>query len=243
LELTNAIPDAAQLDPAQQDTAQVVAPELQAVELVVFDWDGTLMDSEGRIVASMQAAFTEVGLAPPPATAVRGVIGLGLEEALLRLPGINGDVSLTELIAHYRQHYLVANTTPTPLFEGAAALIEALHRRGLLLAVATGKSKRGLDQALDQTGLRPWFHATRCAEETASKPHPGMLYELMDELGVRAANTLMIGDTDYDLLMAQNAGVRALAVGYGTQSVARLLEHKPLACAPSLAVLSDWLLR
>lgn len=225
------------------DLTQKAALELQAIELVVFDWDGTLMDSEGRIVASMQAAFVDVGREPPQSAAVREVIGLGLEEAILRLPGISADQALSEIIARYRHHYLVANGTPTPLFDGAKGLVEALHQRGQLLAVATGKSRRGLDQALDQTGLRPWFHATRCAEETASKPHPGMLHELMDELGVRPRNTLMIGDTDYDLQMARNAGVRALAVGYGTQSPERLLEHKPLACAPSIAVLSEWLLR
>ncbi|MEA3638845.1 MAG: HAD-IA family hydrolase [Lamprobacter sp.] len=217
-------------------------PELQGIELIVFDWDGTLMDSEARIVASMQAAFADIGRPSPPAAAVRAVIGLGLEEAMLRLPGVSSDEDLSEIIARYRHHYLSANATPTPLFEGAMALIEALHQRGQLLAVATGKSRRGLDQALDQTGLRPWFHATRCAEETLSKPHPGMLHELMDELGAKPANTLMIGDTDYDVLMAHNAGVRALAVSYGTQSAARLLEHKPLGCAPSIAVLSDWLL-
>ncbi|WP_462320063.1 HAD family hydrolase [Halochromatium sp.] len=218
-------------------------PQLQAIELVVFDWDGTLMDSEARIVASMQAAFTEVGCEPPPSDAVREVIGLGLDEAISRLLGSCAQERLPELIARYRHHYLIANATPTPLFDGAQALVEALHQRGQLLAVATGKSRRGLDQALDQTGLRAWFHATRCAEESAPKPHPRMLIELMDELGVRPANTLMIGDTDYDLLMAQNAGVSALAVGYGTQPLERLLEHKPLACAPSMAVLADWLLR
>ncbi|MEA1051031.1 HAD-IA family hydrolase [Lamprobacter modestohalophilus] len=225
------------------DLTRHAMPELQAIELVVFDWDGTLMDSEGRIVASMQAAFTDMGRPPPPSAAVREVIGLGLEEAILRLPGVSADQGLSEIIARYRHHFLVTNTIPTPLFEGAKALVEALHQRGQLLAVATGKSRKGLDQALDQTGLRPWFHATRCAEETASKPHPGMLHELMDELGVKPADTLMIGDTDYDLLMAQNAGVRALAVGYGTQSPARLLEHKPLGCASSIALLSEWLLR
>lgn len=225
------------------DLTQSAAPELRDIELIVFDWDGTLMDSEGRIVASMQAAFTEAGREPPPAAAVREVIGLGLEEAILRLPGVSADDALAEIIAGYRHHYLVASAIPTPLFDGAEALVKALHQRGQLLAVATGKSRRGLDQALDQTGLRHWFHATRCAEETASKPHPGMLHELMDELGVRPANTLMIGDTDYDLLMAHNAGVRALAVGYGSQPTARLLEQEPLACAPSLGALSDWLLR
>ncbi len=225
------------------DLSSEAASGLQAIELIAFDWDGTLMDSEGRIVASMQAAFTDLGLAPPSSAAVREVIGLGLEEAIRRLPGFNGEETLAELIARYRHQYLVADATPTPLFDGAKALIEALHAQGRLLAVATGKSRRGLDQALDQTGLRPWFHATRCAEETFSKPHPGMLYELMDELGVTPAVTLMIGDTDYDLQMAHTAGVRAIAVGYGTQTRERLRAQQPLACAPSIAVLSEWLLR
>ncbi|MBK1706399.1 HAD-IA family hydrolase [Halochromatium glycolicum] len=211
-------------------------------ELIVFDWDGTLMDSEGRIVASMQAAFGELGREPPPAAAVREVIGLGLDEAMRRLPGVARDEALDELIARYRYHYLSANRTPTPLFEGAAALVEALHARGDLLAVATGKSRAGLDQALEQSGLQRYFHATRTAEDTFSKPNPTMLFELMDELGASADATLMIGDTEYDLLMANNAGVRALAVGYGTQPAERLLAHGPLACAPSLKVLSDWLL-
>jgi phosphoglycolate phosphatase len=221
---------------------QEQAPDLSANELLVFDWDGTLMDSEARIVTSMQQAFAAIGRPPPPADAVRSVIGLGLEEAISRLPSIEPGEPLTEIITAYRHQYLIANTTPTPLFAGAEALIRSLHQRGRLLAVATGKSRRGLDQALEQSGLGPCFHATRCAEETASKPHPDMLLELMDELGVRPSETLMIGDTDYDLLMAQNAGVRALAVGYGTQPASRLLALEPLACAPTLEVLSAWLL-
>lgn len=218
------------------------APTLGNPELIVFDWDGTLMDSEGRIVASMQAAFLELGREPPAASAVRDVIGLGLDMAMRRLPGVAPDEPLDALITHYRQHYLSANRTPTPLFDGAAELIEALHTRGRLLAVATGKSRAGLNQALDQCRLRHRFHATRTAEETFSKPNPAMLFELMDELGVSADATLMVGDTEYDLQMASNAKVRALAVGYGTQPTERLLAHAPLACAPSVAVLTDWLL-
>jgi phosphoglycolate phosphatase len=225
------------------DNTSSCAPALSDVELIVFDWDGTLMDSEGRIVASMQAAFGELGREPPPASAVRDVIGLGLETAMRRLPGVAPDEPLDALITHYRHHYLSANRTPTPLFDGAAEMIEALYARGRLLAVATGKSRAGLDQALDQSGLRHRFHATRTAEETFSKPNPAMLFELMDELGVRADATLMVGDTEYDLQMATNAKVRALAVGYGTQPAERLIACAPLACAPSLTVLADWLLR
>ena len=208
---------------------------LSDLELVVFDWDGTLMDSEGRIVASMQAAFGEFGREPPPAAAVRDVIGLGLAEAISRLPGVSASEDIEELIAAYRHHYLAANATPTPLFDGAKDLLDELHLSGRLLAVATGKSRSGLDQALEQTGLRGRFHATRCADETFSKPNPAMLFELMDELGVGSSATLMIGDTEYDLQMAENAGVRAMAVTYGAHPADRLLALNPVACAHSLA--------
>jgi phosphoglycolate phosphatase len=204
-----------------------------AFELLVFDWDGTLMDSEARIITSMQAAFADQGRAPIPASAVREVIGLGLEEALRRLPGIEPDEPLDALIACYRHHYLVANKTPTPLFEGMDGLIRTLSARGHLLAVATGKSRHGLDEALAFSGLRDLFHATRCAEETFSKPNPAMLFEIMDELGVTSRSTLMIGDTIYDVQMAHNAGVRAIAVGYGTQPLQRLRAEKPIAAVNS----------
>lgn len=217
--------------------------DLDAIELLVFDWDGTLMDSEARIVSSMQAAFDDLGRAPIPASAVRDVIGLGLDEAMRRLPGVLPDEPTDELIARYRHHYFDANRTETPLFEGMAELIRALAARDLLLAVATGKSRRGLDEALGASGLHSHFHATRCAEESFSKPHPSMLLELMDELGVSAQATLMIGDTDFDLQMAQNAGVRAVAVSYGTQPLERLLPHAPVAIARTPAELVDLFLK
>lgn len=218
-------------------------PRLGDFELIVFDWDGTLMDSEARIIASMQSAFAELGREPPAGTAVREVIGLGLSEAIRQLPGVSADEPLDALIERYRHHYLAANSTPAPLFEGASELIQALDQRGRLLAVATGKSRRGLEQSLEQSGLRAHFHATRCAEESFSKPNPAMLFELMDELGAAAESTLMIGDTEYDMQMARNARVRAVAVGYGTHAPERLLAHAPLACAPSLPMLSQWLLQ
>jgi phosphoglycolate phosphatase len=217
-------------------------PALSGVELVVFDWDGTLMDSEARIVSSMQAAFTDLGRPTPPPAAVREVIGLGLVEAIRQLPGIGTDEPIEALMDRYRHHYLSANATPTPLFDGARSLLEDLGARGRLLAVATGKSRRGLDQALEQSGLRAHFHATRCAEETFSKPNPSMLFELMDELGVSADATLMVGDTEFDLLMAKNAGVRALAVTHGAHPAERLIAHSPSATAHSLADVARLLL-
>ena len=210
-------------------------------QLLIFDWDGTLMDSAARIVASLTAAFVDIGVEAPAQERCRDIIGLGLEEAMQRLWPAATAEQRARLIVRYRHHYLVENSTPTPLFVGAADVIQALHEAGYLLAVATGKSRRGLDSALEQSGLGRWFHATRCADETFSKPHPRMLDELLDELGVRAADGLMIGDTEYDVRMAHNAGVDALAVCYGVHAPERLLALRPRACLSSIAALPGWL--
>ncbi|MGB5831519.1 MAG: HAD-IA family hydrolase [Thiohalocapsa sp.] len=209
--------------------------------LLVFDWDGTLMDSAARIIASVTAAFDDVGAEPPAPRCCREVIGLGLNEAMLRLWPESTTRQRKELMDRYRHHYLVANDTPTPLFPGTREALAALHQADYLMAVATGKGRRGLDAALDQTGLGPLFHATRCADETFSKPHPQMLTELMDELGAGAADSLMIGDTEFDLQMAMNAGVGAVAVSCGTHESRRLTALQPLACLASVEDLPDWL--
>jgi phosphoglycolate phosphatase len=207
----------------------------------VFDWDGTLMDSAARIVASLRAAFTDNGLEPPQPAAARNVIGLGLSHVMAQLAPNQDEGVHQRLIERYRSHYLEVNDTPTPLFPGAAEVIAGLRDQGYLLAVATGKSRRGLDLALAETGLGAYFHATRSADETFSKPHPQMLLELLDELGVRAARALMIGDTEYDLLTARNASVDALAVCYGAHAPERLLTLAPLACLSTIDALPGWL--
>lgn len=210
-------------------------------DLLVFDWDGTLMDSEARIVGSLQAAFADLGVPAPSREACRDIIGLGMDRAVSVLWPQAAAEDRARFIECYRHHYLVASTTPTPLFEGAAEVISALHAQGYLLAVATGKSRRGLDAALEQSGLGPLFHATRTAEETFSKPHPGMLVELLDEFGIGPAQALMIGDTEYDLQMAINAGVRAVGVCYGAHAPERLRALEPLACLSRIDALPDWL--
>jgi phosphoglycolate phosphatase len=210
-------------------------------KLIVFDWDGTLMDSEAHIVACMQAAVGDVGISPVSRALVRDVIGLGLREAVHRLlPGIGSEIQ-ERVAERYRHHFLEVDKTPSELFPGVPEVLEWLEMQGYLLAVATGKGRRGLDEVLDSTGLGRRFHATRCADETQSKPHPAMLLELMDQLGARPRETLMVGDTEYDLLMAQNAGACGLAVGYGTQDPDRLLKHRPLACIEDLRELRKWL--
>lgn len=210
-------------------------------ELLVFDWDGTLMDSAARIVASMQAAFAELGLPPPAAAAARNVIGLGLTHAVAELAPTQDAAMRAHIIERYRAHYLELDDTPTPLFPGAEEVVSGLRAAGYLLAVATGKSRIGLDRALAQSGLGAHFHATRSADETFSKPHPQMLQELLDELGVHASRALMIGDTEYDLLTAQNAGVDAVAVCYGVHTPERLLALEPRACLSAIDALPGWL--
>jgi len=212
-------------------------------KLIVFDWDGTLMDSEERIVACIQAAFSDIGEPPPSRAAARNIIGLGLDEAMASL-WPEGDMRQRRtVIERYRHHFLGANETPTPLFPGAREVVDWLAGRGYLLAVATSKSRRGLDCVLASTGLGERFHATRCGDETVSKPHPEMLFQLMDELGVRGRDTLMVGDTEYDMQMAHNAGASALAVCYGVHERERLLRHRPLGCLPTLLDMPDWLAR
>jgi phosphoglycolate phosphatase len=210
-------------------------------ELLVFDWDGTLMDSEERIVASASAAIAELGLPPRSREAIRNIIGLGLPEAMQALyPGLDAR-SYVRLIDRYRDHFLAEAGSPMPLFPGAAETLTELRAAGFTLAVATGKSRRGLDRALAETQLAGLFAATRCADETRSKPHPQMLLELMAELGRPAAATLMIGDSEYDLQMALEAGVAAVGVGYGVKGCERLLDYRPLACFDVIQELPGWL--
>ncbi|MFZ5593673.1 MAG: HAD-IIIA family hydrolase [Pseudomonadota bacterium] len=212
-------------------------------KLLVFDWDGTLMDSAARIVACFNAAIVDAGLEPLPDASIRNIIGLGLREALDALaPG--ADIVLREhLVDRYRHHFLYTDQTPSPLFPGADAMVRELGEQGYLLAVATGKGRQGLNRVLEETGCKGLFHATRCADETFSKPHPQMLLELMSELCVDPGETLMIGDTEYDVQMAKNAGTAALGVSYGAHERDRLLKCEPLACLDSLAALRGWLSR
>ncbi len=211
-------------------------------DLIVFDWDGTLMDSAAAIVLAIQAACRDLGLMPPSDERARHIIGLGLHDALRGiLPDL--DPSRYPLVAErYRYHYLTLDQE-LQLFDGAFEMIRALGAAGFMLAVATGKSRSGLDRALAISGLQAYFHASRCADECHSKPHPQMLHELIDEFGVRSDNTLMIGDTTHDLLMARNANVPALAVAYGAHPRAVLEAEAPLLCAANIAEMHAWLMQ
>ncbi|MDR2032460.1 MAG: HAD-IIIA family hydrolase [Azoarcus sp.] len=208
--------------------------------LIVFDWDGTLMDSTTAIARALQSACRDLGLPVPDDIRARHVIGLGLTEALqYAAPGLSAHDYL-KIAARYRHHYL-AGIEELTLFPGIAALLAELRHAGRLLAVATGKSRAGLDRVLEQSGLGLLFHATRCADECFSKPHPAMLEELMDELRIAPDRTLMIGDTTHDLQMAKNAGVAGVGVGFGAHTLAALRAEAPLACVETPEALVDWL--
>ena len=210
-------------------------------KLLIFDWDGTLMDSAARIVASFQAAIAELGFEKRSPAQIRDIIGLGLETAIATLfPSLSAQ-HRDQLADCYRQHFLKTHTLPTPLFPGVADTLHQFYVAGYLLAVATGKSRRGLNNALSETHLAHIFHSTRTADETCSKPNPQMLQEIMDELSVLPTDTLMIGDTEYDLQMAHNAGVASVAVNYGVHEQTRVLANNPLICLNRLPDLSVWL--
>jgi len=210
--------------------------------LIVFDWDGTLVDSTTLIVQALQNACRDVGQPVPDETAARYVIGLGLGDALKSVaPGLAPD-RYPELGAFYRRHYL-EREAEIPLFAGARELLAELGDAGYLLAVATGKTRAGLARALATNALEGAFHATRCADEGFPKPHPDMLLQLMDRLGVAPHVTLMIGDTTHDLDLAQSAGAAALAVTYGAHPHADLAQRTPLASVHSIAELREWLTR
>lgn len=214
-----------------------------AYQLVVFDWDGTLMDSEARIVACMQAAARDAGITEPGHAEARDIIGLGLTEAIASLFQDQSADTHANIAEGYRRHWLGDQLAPAPLFEGASEVVAGLDSAGYLLAVATGKSRRGLNRAFEETGLAHHFVTSRCADEAFSKPHPQMLLDILDWVGVEPARTLVVGDTEYDMQMAANAGTHALGVSYGVHAPERLLLSGALACLDDLRDLPAWLAR
>ncbi|HEX4511201.1 MAG TPA: HAD-IA family hydrolase [Burkholderiaceae bacterium] len=215
-------------------------PRPRRFDLVVFDWDGTLYDSTAAIVQSIQAAASDLGLEPPDDQRAAFVIGLGLRAALEHaVPGLAPE-RYPLMAERYRHHYF-ARRNDLALFPGVLDMLHALRRRNHWLAVATGKSRSGLDEALATVELRGVFDATRTADETASKPDPRMLHELMRELGTEPERTLMVGDTTHDLLLAAHAGAASVAVSYGAHAHEDFAEHRPLHVARDVAELADWL--
>ncbi len=209
-------------------------------DLIVFDWDGTLFDSTALIARCIQAACADLGVDVPNDRDASYVIGMGLIEALQHAaPGLSRD-RYPELGLRYRHHYM-ARQHELSLFEGTLPMLKALKARNHWLAVATGKSRSGLDDALGTVQLRGMFDATRTADETTSKPHPQMLLELMRELGVAPERSLMIGDTTHDLQLAANAGTASVGVSYGAHEHASFAEFAPRHVAHSVSDLNQWL--
>ncbi len=216
-------------------------PTERAYDLIVFDWDGTLMDSAGAIVQAILAACRDLSLPEPPESRARHVIGLGLHDALSHaVPDLPVE-DYPKMIDRYRHHFL-SGDRELELFPGVFDMLRQLAEREIWLGVATGKSRLGLDRALAHTGLGTFFHGTRCADECRSKPHPEMLEALMNEFGVSRDRTLMVGDTTHDLGMAHNAGVAALAVSFGAHPLTQLQAANPLAIVETPQEMLQWLL-
>jgi phosphoglycolate phosphatase len=209
-------------------------------DLIIFDWDGTLANSTQLIVDAICKGSVDVGLPEPTQSAASGIIGLGFREATYELFGRIPDEKLAELTGRYT-HYYGMGEDHIPLFDGVPETITHLNDKGIPLAVATGKGRRGLNKALANSGIAHHFIATRCVDECQSKPHPQMIMDLMDEVAASPERTLMIGDTSFDLQMAQNAKVASLGVTYGAHPLERLLPHQPLAHFDQFSHLSTWL--
>ncbi len=214
----------------------------QRFDLIAFDWDGTLFDSTALITRCIQAAAVDLGLDRPSDADASYVIGMGLQEALAHaVPGLE-PARYPELGLRYRHHYFAAQHEVT-LFKGTLEMLAALKARHHWLTVATGKSRRGLDEALKVVELQGLFDGSRTADETAGKPHPQMLHELMREFGAEPARTLMIGDTSHDLQMALNAGTASVGVSYGAHDHETFDAFNPLHIAHSVPDLHDWLIK
>jgi phosphoglycolate phosphatase len=212
-----------------------------ALRLLVFDWDGTLMDSVGSIVACTQAVVRDLELGEIPEATIRGTIGLGLRETVEALvPGCTDELCLS-VLERYRHHWFSTFRDRPVLFAGVEEVLRNLAEEGWLLAVATGKSRRGLEYVLDQSGLRGLFHSTRTADEAFSKPHPRMLLDILDDLGAAPGEAVMIGDTTFDLEMARNAGMAAIGVCTGSHCREELQRLAPLACLETVVELPAWL--
>ena len=209
--------------------------------LLIFDWDGTLMDSIGTIIACMHATVEELGLPALPEQTIRATIGLGLRETMDDLFPEADEELFQRVVASYRRRWLGGFSDGQTMFPNARETLEALTNEGYWLAVATGKSRVGLDRDLDRTGVRNLFLTTRTVTESAAKPSPAMIHDILDELGAETAETLVIGDTTHDLDMAANASTPAVAVTSGSGAEDELRSRNPLAILPGVADLPGWL--
>jgi phosphoglycolate phosphatase len=199
-------------------------------KLLIFDWDGTLSDSVARISRCIQLAAVDMSLPVPSYDEAKDIIGLGLQEAVTQLfPALNKEV-IAEFSATYSAHYRREDSKPCDFFPQVLSTLEELRAQNYLLAVATGKSRNGLNRVFAATDLNGFFHGSRCADETRSKPHPLMLEELLAEFDISANNAIMVGDTEFDMEMAVNASMPRISVSYGAHDISRLSRFEPIAC-------------
>lgn len=214
---------------------------MKEVKCLIFDWDGTLMDSVMHIVASLRHAINALGLESRTEHEMKNIIGLGMREAIYALyPDQQTEEFAARFTAEYRQHFFTDHA-PQQLFDGVCETLGLLQQRGYYLTIATGKSRRGLDQVLTETGVGKFFQYSRCADETRSKPHPQMLHEILQQLNIEPQQALMIGDTEYDMEMARHAGVHPMGVSYGVHEPGRLQKYQPVHILNSIVELPGWL--
>ena len=211
-------------------------------QLIVFDWDGTLMDSAQKIANCIQASARDLGLPEPSDQQAKSIIGLGLTEAMQHLFDGQSPAIIQQIVEAYKYHYVTGDVTEQKLFEGVEDGLRSLNDAGALLAVATGKSRAGLERVFGQLDVREYFVTTRCADETRSKPHPQMLHEILDYTAIDPARTIMIGDTTFDMDMAAGAGMDGLGAGYGVHSEALLRQANAVDVLHSFNAVLEWLL-
>lgn len=211
--------------------------------LCIFDWDGTLSDSTAKIVSCMQAAAKDENLPVLSFERTASIIGLGLPEAVADLYPQADSAQLEKVRRGYSEHYIKADVVPSSFFSGVMHGLEDLKAKGYKIAVATGKSRKGLDRVLNNLELQDFFHSSRCADETRSKPHPQMLNELLEEFDLPVHQAVMIGDTSFDLAMAEAINMPRLAVSYGAHPVERLVAHTPNLLADDFSEVHQWLLK
>jgi len=209
-------------------------------ELIIFDWDGTLMDSEAKIVNCFRKAVDDLSICYPRDNATRNIIGLGLKEALDVLLPDSEDEIRDQVIDRYREHFIHLDQTEMPLFTGVEEGLIRLQQKNYSLAIATGKARNGLDRVLKYSQLEKYFITSRCADEAKSKPHPRMVQDILEITGVPGENAIVVGDTTYDIQMAHRAGIDVLAVCYGVHSSDKLKAENPIACVDDFASVIEW---
>lgn len=201
---------------------------------IIFDWDGTLMDSVSKIVETMQSSATHLGLPVPNYDQAKDVIGISLLPALKQLFNIHDEKAAMDLLHTYKENFKDHAQISSPLFGGAIALLEKLNQRGYILAVATGKGRQGLEHNWQHTNTKHFFSASRTADDAQSKPSPDMLQQILSELNLSADQVLMVGDTTYDMAMAEAINMDRIGVSFGVHNTNALQKHTPLVVIDTL---------